>query len=127
LSGGRTSLASFISGIPVVLLTTTGRHSGLPRTTPVLCVMDQANPNRFAVIVSNFGQKHLPAWYYNLKNNPHAKATVSGQTRVYIVHEASDAEYSGLWQAAIDIYPAYQVYRQRARRHVPILVLEAVE
>ena len=44
LSGGRATVTSALGGLPVVLLTTTGAKSGLPRTLPLLCIRDERNP-----------------------------------------------------------------------------------
>lgn len=123
LSRGRTTLASIVSGIPVVMLTTQGAKTSIARTTPVLCVVDPTKPDRFAVIASNLGQKHNPAWYYNLKANPHAGGTIDGQTKAYRAHEAGEDEYARFWQIAINIYPGYKAYKNRARRHIPIMVM----
>src|SRR5262245_11142078 len=70
LSGGRATLTSALAGLPVVLLTTTGAKSGLPRTFPLLCIRDERSPSTFALVASNWGQTHYPAWYFNLKANP---------------------------------------------------------
>src|SRR3954470_21652690 len=61
---GRHTLASLISGIPVVMLTTTGAKSGEQRTVPVLGL---PTPAGTAVVASNFGQRRHPAWYHNLR------------------------------------------------------------
>jgi len=107
------------------MLTTTGAKSGLPRTTPVLCVVDDSETRRFAVIASNLGQPHHPAWYHNLVANPRAIGSFDGRSRAYLAREAIGEEYARFWQAATAIYPGYQVYRQRAgNRHIPIMVLE---
>jgi len=63
LSGGRATLTSALAGLPVVHLTTTGAKSGLPRTLPLLCIRDERNPDTFALVASNWGQTHYPAWY----------------------------------------------------------------
>ena len=78
LSRGRMTLTSILTGLPVVVLTTTGAKSGLPRTTPVLCISDANDPTLLAVIASNWGQDHHPAWYYNLNRNrtPRFRSTV---------------------------------------------------
>ena len=57
LSKGRNTMSSLVSGLPVVVLTTTGAKSGLPRTTPLLGIRDEQNPAVLAVIASNWGQK----------------------------------------------------------------------
>ncbi len=72
MTKGRTTLTSILTGLPVVVLTTTGAKSGLPRTTPVFYIRDSNDPTLLAVIASNWGQDHHPAWYYNLKAEPRA-------------------------------------------------------
>jgi deazaflavin-dependent oxidoreductase (nitroreductase family) len=120
------SLTHTLAGLPVVILTTTGARSGLPRSMPLAYIGDPNDPNRFAVIASYFGQPGNPAWYYNLKANPHATGAIDGQVKTYLAHEASDEDYGMFWDAALYIYPGYQLYKQRAgRRHIPIMVLVA--
>jgi len=128
LSHGRKTLTQVLSGLPVVLLTTTGARSGLPHTTPLACIPDPDQPNCFAVIASNLGQPHHPAWYYNLKEHPRATGVVDGQVEIYIAHEANDEEYARFWQFAIEIYPGYQLYQKRlGNRRIPIMVLMVEE
>ena len=65
LSRGR--LFGNFGGWPVVLLTTTGRKSGEPRTAPVIFMRDGEG---LVVIGSNAGNSRPPAWSLNLKANP---------------------------------------------------------
>src|SRR6266542_2679206 len=69
--GGR--LVSTAGVAPTMLLTTTGRHSGRPRTTPVMYVRDG---ERFVISSENFGQRRPAAWPLNLAANPHATVQV---------------------------------------------------
>src|SRR5919107_3023866 len=57
LTRGRHTFANLVSGIPVVMLTTTGARSGQPRTVPVLGLPTDEG---LAVIASNFGQRRHP-------------------------------------------------------------------
>ena len=128
LSHGRRTLTQVLSGLPVVLLTTTGARSGLARTMPLACIPDPDHPHQFAVIASNLGQPHHPAWYYNLKAHPRATGIIDRQVETYITHEANDEEYARLWQVATEIYPGYQLYQKRfGKRRIPIMVLTAEE
>lgn len=69
-SGGR--LGSWFPGmLPVLLLTTKGRRSGLPRAHPLAYL---AVPSGYVVIASNAGEPRQPAWYHNLKATPQATA-----------------------------------------------------
>jgi deazaflavin-dependent oxidoreductase (nitroreductase family) len=120
-------MTSLLAGLPVVLVTTTGAKTGRPRTLPLLCIRDESDPNTFALIASNWGQRRNPAWYYNLKTNPRATCTIEGRTGEYIAHEATGEEYERFWRYAENIYIGYPRYKQRAgRRHIPIMVMTPV-
>lgn len=120
LTGGRYTAISLLAGLPVILITTTGARSGESRTIPLNGFMKGDN---LALIASNWGRSTAPGWYYNLRANPTATVTVDNQSTPYIAHEASDEEYASYWQQAVDTYPGYAAYKQRAGRHIPIMVL----
>lgn len=127
LTGGRSTLTGLATGLPVVILTTTGARSGLPRTLPLLYIRDEQDPTKFALIASNWGQSHHPAWYFNLKANPRAACSIDRQIREYIAHEAVGEEYERFWQYAEETYLGYPLYQQRAgERRIPILVMMPV-
>lgn len=73
LTRGRHSFVSLVSGLPVVMLTTTGARTRQQRVSPVVGLPDGDN---LAVIASNWGQRHHPAWYHNLRACPEATVTV---------------------------------------------------
>ncbi len=123
LSGGKTSLAGLLAGVPVVMITTTGARSGLPRTSPLLPVWDQADPGRFALIASNWGQHRRPSWYFNLKKSPRAACSRDGHFEDYVAHEATGDEYDRFWGYATAMYFGYELYKARAGRRIPIVVL----
>ncbi|MBP1467209.1 nitroreductase family deazaflavin-dependent oxidoreductase [Candidatus Chloroploca sp. M-50] len=124
LSGGRLTMTSLFTGLPVVSVTTTGAKSGLPRTVPLLCIRDERDPANFAIIATNWGQKQYPAWYFNLKANPRATCSLTGKTGTYLAHEAVDEEYARFWQYASNTYFGYPLYKQRIHaRSIPIMVM----
>ncbi len=128
LTRGRTTLSSVFAGLPELQITTVGAKSGQPRTIPLIYFRDESDSKTFALIASNWGQYHNPAWYYNLKACPRAKCTIAGQTREYVAHEAAGEEYEKFWQQAADAYIGYPLYRQRAgKRHIPIMVLSPMQ
>ena len=124
LSGGRTTLTGILAGVPVMWVTTTGAHSGRSRTRPLLPIHDPEHPNRCALIASNFGQHHYPGWYYNLKKHPQATCTLETGTATFIAHEATGDEYERFWRYATNTYFGYALYKQRAGRRIPIMVME---
>ena len=124
LSRGRTTLTAVLAGVPVIWVTTIGAHSGQARTRPLLPIHDPEHPGRFALIASNFGSHHNPAWYYNLKKNPRALCLIGAQAAIHTAHEAAGDEYERFWRYATNTYFGYTLYRQRATRRVPIMVME---
>src|SRR2546430_1604902 len=66
-SGGR--ILGTLVGMPVLLLTTTGRRTGKLRTTPLTFLRDGAD---LVVIASNGGADRLPDWWRNLQHNTRA-------------------------------------------------------
>ena len=128
LTGGRTTLSIALTGFPEVMVTTIGAKSKLPRTLPLVYIRDDADPCRFALIASNFGQPHNPGWYYNLKANPIAECALDGRTGKYVAREATGEEYDKFWQGAVNAYIGYPLYKQRAGgRHIPIMILSPLE
>ena len=122
LSRGRTTLTALVSGLPVVLLTTTGVRTGQPRTLPLLAV---SSADRVVVIASNYGKPHHPAWYHNLRADPHAELVADGVTTRVVAHEAEGAERDQLWREALSFWPGWTTYERRAApRRIPVLVLQ---
>ncbi len=124
LPGGRTTITTILAGLPVVFVTSTGAKSGLPRTTPVLPVPDEQHPERFALVATNWGQRHYPSWYFNLKKNPRATCSLRGREGAYLAREIEGEEYERLWQSALKIYAGFPLYQERVgKRHIPIMLM----
>lgn len=125
LTRGRHTFANLLSGIPVVLLTTTGARTGRPRTVPVLGL---PTADGLAVIASNFGQQHQPGWYYNLRANPEGSVTGDGQSRQVRAVEAEGDVRRRIWEEGLRVYPGWAQYERRAsHRRIAVFVLEPVE
>lgn len=118
-SDGRWTLASKLAGLPVLLLTTTGARTGLPRTAPLVGIPHDGD---LAVIGSGYGQRPTPAWVHNLRAEPSAEVAY-GDARVPVVATSPD-DPDRVWRAAIDLYPGYAAYpRRAAHREIAIFVL----
>lgn len=121
MSGGKRTLASLLSGLPVVMLTTIGARSGRPRTVPVLGL---PTPEGLAVIASNYGQRRHPAWYHNLLADPTGEVTVEGVTRRFRATVAEGEARERIWQQGLRIYPGWSQYERRAsHRKIAVFVL----
>jgi deazaflavin-dependent oxidoreductase (nitroreductase family) len=119
LTGGK--VGGKIGKARVLLLTTTGRKSGRPRTTPLLYA---AAGDGYAVIASKGGAPEHPLWYLNLQANPRAEVTVGGKTRQLHARDAEGEERERLWRALTDVYSGYDTYAQKTSRRIPVVVLE---
>jgi deazaflavin-dependent oxidoreductase (nitroreductase family) len=121
LTRGRV-VALRMEGLPGLLITTTGRKSGQQRTNPLLYTPDGDN---FAVIGSNWGQQHHPAWSGNLLAHPDAVVTVGGEEIPVRARLVRGAERERLWASLLALWPAYQTYQERATgREIRIFLLE---
>ena len=121
LNRGRFTITSLIAGLPTILLTTTGAKSGLPRVLPIACVPDG---EKYALIATNFGQSHFPAWYHNLKKNAECIVRVGDTIKTFIAREVHGDEYDRYWNMAVNIYAGYEAYRERTARRIPVMLLE---
>ncbi len=121
LTGGRQSMTNMLSGLPVVTVTTIGAKSGQLRSLPLVAIPDGEN---VILIASNYGQKHHPAWYYNLHAHPEVQLTYEGQTVAYTARETSGEERERCWQRAVDLYAGYASYKERAKhRKIGVFLL----
>ncbi len=121
LSGGRHTLASLLSGLPVVMLTTTGARSGASRAVPVLGFPTDEG---LVVIASNYGQDKHPAWYYNLRANPEGEVEVAGAIRPFRAVEIEGEQRDRIWQEGLKVYPGWSTYERRASlRRIAVFIL----
>lgn len=122
-SKGKRTFGSMITGLPIVMLTTTGAKTGKQRTVPVLGLPTE---DGIAVIASNFGQHNQPGWFYNLRANPTGDyAIVGGESRRFRAVEATGAQRDAIWQQGLKVYPGWTQYEKRAaHRHITVFVLE---
>ncbi|MEU7908866.1 nitroreductase/quinone reductase family protein [Actinoplanes sp. NPDC049118] len=97
--------------LPSLLLTTTGRKSGLPRTQPLLYATDG---DGYIVVGSNWGQAHHPAWSTNLIARPAARVTLGGREFDVDAALTAGAERERLWELVQRIWPGYAAYARRA-------------
>jgi F420H(2)-dependent quinone reductase len=122
VSGGR--LGAAFTGMPVLLLTTTGRRSGKPRSVTLTYFKDG---DRLVVVGSNAGEDRHPAWWLNLREQPEATVQIGGTISQVRAMEAVGAERVRLWAELTRRDPAYDEYRLRTDRRIPVVVLQPVE
>ncbi|MFI5715280.1 nitroreductase/quinone reductase family protein [Nocardia sp. NPDC051750] len=107
-------------GAPVILLTTTGRKSGQPRTQPLLYVH---GGDTLYVIGSNFGQTRHPAWSANLLAEPRATVAIAGERIPVTATPVEGPAKEEIFRQFVDLVSAYSVYRERTTRDLRIFAL----
>ena len=122
-NGGKPTSGPFL-GRPVLILTTQGARSGEARENPLVYTRDG---DRLVVIASKGGAPTHPAWYHNLRSNPEVVVEVLGD-RFSARAESLDEgdEYERLYGAQAEVMPAFNEYRTKTDRKIPVVVLEKV-
>jgi deazaflavin-dependent oxidoreductase (nitroreductase family) len=119
LSRGR--LLGTVAGMPVLLLTTTGRRSGKPRTTPLTFLRDGTE---LVVIASNGGSDRTPDWCLNLQHDPLAIVEIGTDKLNVTARTASAADRERLWPRITSTYAGYAKYQARTTREIPVVLLQ---
>jgi deazaflavin-dependent oxidoreductase (nitroreductase family) len=121
LTGG--IVGARVSGAPVLLLTTTGRKSGRPRTTSLTYLQDGEN---MVIIASNGGNAQHPAWYLNLRGKPQAEVQIGREKTRVQAEVAGDEEHARLWPLVVQMYSGYDNYQKETKRTIPVVILRPV-
>lgn len=121
VSRGRVPLLR-LAGLPTLTLYAPGRKSGVPRSTPLLCA---SWGNGMVIVGSNWGGEKMPAWVHNLRaaGEGRVEMSVYGARQVVDVRELPDAERDSAWEAAVRVWPNYEIYAGRTSRSLPVFHL----
>lgn len=118
LTGGR--LGGRLGSQTVLLLHTTGRKSGKAYNTPISYYRDG---NNYLVVASNWGKESHPAWYFNLKHQPHATIQVGAADIPVEAHDAEGSDYERLWKLVTGLNSQFVQYQKGLTRRIPIVIL----
>lgn len=119
-SGGKLG-GRFLRGAPVCLLTTIGRKSGEPRTTPLLYLRDG---DSVVVVASQGGMPKHPLWYLNLQATPECEVQIREETLKLKARTASPEERTTLWPRLLEMYSDFEDYQSWTDRVIPVVILE---
>ncbi|MDT7553874.1 MAG: hypothetical protein QOI16_2410 [Pseudonocardiales bacterium] len=124
----RRVIAQFREGGPIegmqrdrlVLLTTTGRHSGEPRTTPLMFHRDG---DRVLVIASNIGAPSHPDWYLNLVARPQVTVEIGDDSYPALATPTEGADRERVWTLLKQTYPFFADHEKATERTIPVVAL----
>jgi deazaflavin-dependent oxidoreductase (nitroreductase family) len=109
------------AGRDVLLLTTTGAKSGLPRLAPLVYSRDGG---RYVIVASKGGAPTHPSWYHNLVANPIVTVEVGPEKFQARAVVAGDAERDRLYAERAAKIPSFGEYQKRTTRRIPVILLE---
>jgi deazaflavin-dependent oxidoreductase (nitroreductase family) len=108
---------------PLLLLTTRGRQSGEPRTSPMMYVRATAD-DRLLVIASNAGAVRDPQWYRNLVATPAVTVELPGSSFEAEARPLSGADYTREWGVIKEKFPFFAEHEEKAEgRQIPVVAL----
>ena len=108
-------------GSTILLLTTKGRKTGEPRTTPLIYAEDG---DRYVIVASKGGAPDDPGWYENLSKDPTVELQVKDDVFPARAQVAEGEERDRLWRKANEVWPHYDEYQEKTDREIPVVVLE---
>ena len=121
VSGNR--VGKNVSGMPSLELTTIGRKSGQPRA--VMLTAPLIEGDTIVVVASRGGDDTHPAWFLNVRDNPHVEvAWVGGRAQKMRARIADAHERARMWPLITEHHRNYAGYQKRTDREIPLVLLE---
>ncbi len=109
-----------IFGNQMLLLTTTGRKTGQPRTTPVAYLTDG---DAMIIVGGAAGAAKHPDWWLNLESHPEAHVQV-GRRRLRVrATKALLEEQQRLWARYPAQHALFESMQKRVSREIPVVIL----
>ena len=108
---------------PVVMLTTPGRRTGVPRST---CVRAIRLPDGYLVWATGSGSRQDPDWFRNLREAGETELQVRAERVRASARELQGDERDLVWNDVILAeLPRVAKYARKAGRTIPVAVLTA--
>jgi len=118
LSDGR--IGAYSAGLPMLLLSVTGRKSGETRTTALVYFQDG---DSYVVVGSDGAAKRDPQWWKNLQVDPMGAIRVGRKKLEVKATLATGAERERLWEIGKTVNPMWSKYQARTERELPVVML----
>lgn len=113
---------SRMMGFPVVLLTTSGARSGVPRTVALGGFND--GDDAWLVMASNAGAINHPAWFINMVANPKEIWLEVGKRKLKVRGESlTGVARENAIRGIAAVSPRYGKYQEQTDREIPVVRL----
>ena len=119
-TGGREANTLLDTGIPIIVVSTRGRRSGLVRKFGLMRV---EHDGEYGLVGSYGGAPKDPVWVHNLRTDP-AAVTIQDGPEPFdaVVREVDGEERARWWERAVAVYQPYAEYQERTDRRIPVFV-----
>ncbi|MGE5695230.1 MAG: nitroreductase/quinone reductase family protein [Candidatus Sericytochromatia bacterium] len=111
--------ATFL-GAETLVLTTRGRRTGRPRSTPLYYVR---RGDHLYIAASFAGRDAPPNWFWNLTADPEVMVEAPGVGGRYRARVLDSCEAAAVWPQLLAAYPPYARYQRRTTRTIPVIEL----
>ena|SRR5260221_10516080 len=116
-------VGGMFAGMNLLLMTTKGAKSGKESVIPVAYTKDGEN---FVVVASKGGAPTNPGWYYNLIAYPEITIEVGSEKFQVRAVTTADEERERLFNQHAATYPAFNDYKTKTTREIPVFILERI-
>ena len=128
-------IAAFRAGGPIpgmqrerlLLLTTTGRRTGLTHTTPM---MFHREDGRLFVIASNVGAPSDPEWCLNVRADSEVTVEAGdtdGPAYAATAEVLDGADREAVWARIVELYPFFGAHQAGTMREIPVVEIHRDE
>ncbi|MGB8402735.1 MAG: nitroreductase/quinone reductase family protein [Mycobacterium sp.] len=121
-NGGKVS--GPFEGQELLLLTTRGAKTGLPRLVP----LSYLTIDGVIILVGSLAGADVdPAWAHNLRANPRARVDLGNESYDVLVRELSRAQRDATFPKVTAMEPIYAEYQAKTARAIPLFELLRAE
>ena len=124
LTGGRIYTGRVEDPVGLLVLTTTGRKTGQPRSVSLVYIKSGSS---FVISASNAGRDKHPGWYFNLLSNPQVTVRIKDQQIKAVAEVADPEQRNQLWEQLVKASPMFARYPKVTSREIPMVFLHPVE
>jgi len=116
-------MSGVLEHIPLLLLTTTGRKSGEPRTNPLGYWLSDG---QMVIMASNLGASKHPGWYLNLLASPEVSVELHGERFRARATPLDGDDWERAHAAVTTAQPEILEHHKRTTRRIPYVILERI-
>jgi deazaflavin-dependent oxidoreductase (nitroreductase family) len=108
-------------GVPTLLLTTTGRKTGMLRRTALIYGIDGDD---YVIVASKGGHPTNPLWFENLVEDSNVEIQVGPQIiQAHASVITDETRYQRVWGQMATVWPGFNEYKEKTSRIIPLVAL----